>query len=196
MRRVLGIDPGLVDTGYGVLMRGAGGGVEVVAAGVIGVATNAPLEARLARIYDGIVQVLEGLAPDMLVLEDLYTEYRFPRTAILMAHARGVICLAARQRGVEILTLAPATVKRAIAASGAASKEQIQASVQRLLALDRPPRPSHVADALALALTGLSRAGGLRTMGDSGAPQTPRRSGRPGAAGPPLVKPVSERGLG
>jgi len=195
MRRVLGIDPGLVDTGYGVLMRGAGGGVEVVAAGVIGVATNAPLEARLARIYDGIVQVLEGLAPDVLVLEDLYTEYRFPRTAILMAHARGVICLAARQRGVAILTLAPATVKRAIAASGAASKEQIQASVQRLLALDRLPRPSHVADALALALTGLSRAGELRTWEAPGAPQTPRRSGRPGAAGPPLVKPASEQGL-
>jgi len=134
----------------------------VVAAGVIGAATNAPLEARLARIYDGTVEVLDDLAPDVLVLEDLYTEYRFPRTALLMAHARGVICLAARQRDVAIVTLAPATVKRAIAANGAASKEQIQASVQRMLALDRPPRPSHVADALALALTGLSRAGGLR----------------------------------
>ena len=133
----------------------------MVAAGVIGTVTSAPLEARLARIYDGTVEVLEGLAPDVLVLEDLYAEYRFPRTAILMAHARGVICLAARQREVAIVTLAPATVKRAIAASGAASKEQIQASVQRMLALDRPPRPSHVADALALALTGLSRAGGL-----------------------------------
>ena len=134
----------------------------MVAAGVIGAATNAPLEARLARIYDGTVEVLDDLAPDVLVLEDLYTEYRFPRTALLMAHARGVICLAARQRDVAIVTLAPATVKRAIAANGAASKEQIQASVQRMLALDRPPRPSHVADALALALTGLSRAGGLR----------------------------------
>jgi crossover junction endodeoxyribonuclease RuvC len=133
----------------------------MIAAGVIGAPTDAPLEARLARIYDGVVEVLEDRAPDVLVLEDLYAEYRFPRTAILMAHARGVICLAARQRKVAIVTLAPATVKRAIAASGAASKEQIQASVQRMLALARPPRPSHVADALALALTGLSRAGGL-----------------------------------
>jgi len=94
------------------------------------------------------------------VLEDLYTEYRFPRTALLMAHARGVICLAARQHAVAVMALAPAVVKRAIAANGAASKAQIQIGVQRLLGLAATPRPSHVADALALALTGLSRRGG------------------------------------
>lgn len=94
------------------------------------------------------------------MLEDLYTEYKFPRTALLMAHARGVICLAARQRDVTVVALAPAEVKRAIAASGAASKAQIQIGVQRRLGLAALPRPSHVADALALALTGLSRQGG------------------------------------
>jgi crossover junction endodeoxyribonuclease RuvC len=159
-QRVLGVDPGLVDTGYGALARGAGG-IEVVATGVIAAPAGLPLEARLARVYDGMTEVLDGLRPDVVVLEDLYTEYRFPRTALLMAHARGVICLAARQRQVAVVTLPPATVKRAIAASGAASKEQIQRAVQHLLGLERPPRPSHVADALALALTGLSRAGGL-----------------------------------
>lgn len=159
-RRVLGIDPGLVDTGYGMLARGAQG-IEIVATGVITAATDIPLEARLARVYDGTLEILEGFTPDALVLEDLYTEYKFPRTAILMAHARGVICLAARQRNVAVVTMPPASVKRAIAASGAASKEQVQAAVQHMLRLDRPPRPSHVADALALALTGLSRAGGL-----------------------------------
>ena len=105
-------------------------------------------------------RLLAGHAPSVLVLEDLYAEYRFPRTALLMAHARGVICLAARQRDVTLLALAPAEVKRAIAANGAASKEQVQRSVQRMLRLEAPPRPSHVADALALALTGLSRLGG------------------------------------
>jgi crossover junction endodeoxyribonuclease RuvC len=157
-RRVLGVDPGLVDTGYGVLERG-GQGLEVLATGVIGADPKLPLEARLGRIYEGILQVLEAFAPTVIALEDLYAEYRFPRTAILMAHARGVICLAARQRGIALMTLPPATVKRAIAASGAASKEQIQLSVQRILKLARPPSPFHVADALALALTGLSRAG-------------------------------------
>jgi crossover junction endodeoxyribonuclease RuvC len=112
-------------------------------------------------IYDGVDLVLRTHAPELLVLEDLYAEYRFPRTALLMAHARGVICLAARQHGVRVLALAPAEVKRAIVANGAASKAQIQTGVQRLLGLATAPRPSHVADALALALTGLSRAGGL-----------------------------------
>lgn len=110
-------------------------------------------------IYDGVDRVLATWAPALLVLEDLYTEYRFPRTALLMAHARGVICLAARQRDVSVLALAPAEVKRAITANGAASKAQIQTGVQRLLGLGAVPRPSHIADALALALTGLSRRG-------------------------------------
>ena len=105
-------------------------------------------------------RLLAEHAPGALVLEDLYAEYRFPRTALQMAHARGVICLAARRRGVQVLTLAPAEVKRAIAAHGAASKAQVQEAVRRLLSLPIAPRPSHVADALALALTGFSRAGG------------------------------------
>ena len=111
-------------------------------------------------IYDGVDLVLKTYAPELLVLEDLYSEYRFPRTALLMAHARGVICLAARQHEVTVLALAPAEVKRAIAANGAASKAQIQTGVQRLLGLAAAPRPSHIADALALALTGFSRRGG------------------------------------
>ena len=127
--------------------------------GVITTGAELPLEWRVQLIYDGVDRVLRTHAPALLVLEDLYTEYRFPRTALLMAHARGVICLAARQRDVTVLALAPAEVKRAIAANGAASKVQIQTGVQRLLGLPAAPRPSHVADALALALTGLSRRG-------------------------------------
>ena len=110
-------------------------------------------------IYDGVDLVLRTHAPALLVLEDLYPEYKFPRTALLMAHARGVICLAARQRAVALLALAPAEVKRAITANGAASKAQMQTGVQRRLGLAEVPRSSHVADALALALTGLSRRG-------------------------------------
>jgi crossover junction endodeoxyribonuclease RuvC len=130
-----------------------------VETGVITTGAALPLESRVQLIYDGVDRVLRTHAPELLVLEDLYSEYRFPRTALLMAHARGVICLAARQRDVQVLALAPAEVKRAIAANGAASKGQIQTGVQRLLGLTVVPRPSHVADALALALTGLSRRG-------------------------------------
>jgi len=129
---------------------------------VITTGAELPLESRVQLIYDGVALVLRTHAPALLVLEDLYTEYRFPRTALLMAHARGVICLAARQHDVTVLALAPAEVKRAITANGAASKGQIQIGVQRLLGLAVVPRPSHVADALALALTGLSRRGAQR----------------------------------
>jgi crossover junction endodeoxyribonuclease RuvC len=156
---VLGVDPGLVGTGWGLVEPGVPG-VAVVATGVIATATEAPLAARVREIYDGVVDVLAKHEPALLVLEDLYTEYKFPRTALLMAHARGVICLAAQQRDVAVLALAPAEVKRAIAAHGAASKAQIQVGVQRMLRLPAPPRPSHVADALALALTGYARRGG------------------------------------
>ena len=131
----------------------------VIDTGVIETSAGEPLAARIHAIYDGIHGLLEKHAPDLMVLEDLYTEYRFPRTALLMAHARGVVCLAARQRSVGILTLAPAEVKRAVAANGAASKEQVQHCVQRLFRLAELPRPSHVADALALAYTGWLRAG-------------------------------------
>ena len=126
---------------------------------MIETSADAPPPARIHAIYDAVHGLLEKHAPDLLVLEDLYTEYRFPRTALLMAHARGVVCLAAQQRGVAVLALAPAIVKRVVAGHGAASKEQVQQSVRRLLGLADPPRPSHVADALALAFTALSRRG-------------------------------------
>ena len=156
---MLGVDPGLVGTGWALLEPTAATPL-VVDTGVIETAANVPLAARIHLIYDAIHAVLDKHAPDLMVIEDLYTEYKFPRTALLMAHARGVVCLAARQRGVEILTLAPAEVKRAVAANGAASKEQVQHCVQRLFRLAELPRPSHVADALALAFTGYLRAGG------------------------------------
>jgi crossover junction endodeoxyribonuclease RuvC len=156
---VLGVDPGLVGTGW-ALLEPAAPVPAVIDTGVIETAASLPLAARIHAIYDAIGIVLDKHAPDVMVLEDLYAEYRFPRTALLMAHARGVVCLAARQRGVAIVALAPAEVKRAVAANGAASKEQVQHCVQRLLGLAELPRPSHVADALALAFTGWLRCGG------------------------------------
>jgi crossover junction endodeoxyribonuclease RuvC len=150
-----------VGTGW-ALLELAPAGAAVVDTGVITTAADLTLDVRVTAIYDEVAQVLDKHGPTLVVLEDLYAEYRFPRTALLMAHARGVICLAARQRGVEVLALAPAEVKRAITANGAASKAQIQAGVQRLLGLPAAPRSTHVADAIALALTGLWRHAGRR----------------------------------
>lgn len=155
---MLGIDPGLVATGYAVL-ESAAGRLGVVEVGLVEAPPGRALEARLRLIYDGVAALLDKHAPMALVLEDLYAEYRFPRTALLMAHARGVVCLAARQRDVRVMALAPAEVKRAVTGHGAAAKGQIQRSVQHLLGLAEPPRSTHVGDALALAFTGLGRLG-------------------------------------
>ena len=146
-------------TGYGLIEPGPTVAV-VVVSGVIVTDAERSLGSRLEQIYDGVARLFAEHAPDGVVVEDLYTEYSFPRTALLMAHARGVICLAAEQHKIPVLALAPAEVKRAVAAAGQASKHQVQHSVRRLLKLDALPTPSHVADALALALTGFSRLGG------------------------------------
>jgi len=188
--RVLGLDPGLVAFGYGVL-ESTPAGPAVLTAGVIQTSPRLRLEERVQLIYDGVAALLDKHTPAAVALEDLYTEYRFPRTALLMAHARGVVCLAAQQRGVNVLALAPAEVKRAVTGNGAAGKEQVGRSVQRLLGLSQPPAPSHVADALALAFTVLSRLrlgiqGGvmpqLRIRG-SAAPQFTRGATRGAAPG-------------
>jgi crossover junction endodeoxyribonuclease RuvC len=194
----MGVDPGLVATGFGVLEIGPGG-VTVRDAGVISTTTGQPLEARLNALHRAVHRIIELQSPGLLVVEDLYTEYKFPRTAVLMGHARGVIYLAARQLGVSVLALAPSEVKRAITGNGAAGKGQMQRAVQTVLGLKEPPRPSHVADALGLAATGMARitgrvpSPGARTTGSfsssAGAqkwpphspprPFIPSRSGRP-----------------
>ena len=155
----MGIDPGLVATGFGVL-EAAAGGVAVVEAGVISTASGQALEARLNAIYRAVHRIIGEQAPGLLIVEDLYTEYKFPRTAVLMGHARGVVYLAARQLDVPVMALTPAEVKRAVTGNGAAGKAQVQRAVQTLLALADRPHPSHVADALGLAMTGLARVTG------------------------------------
>ena len=163
----MGVDPGLVATGFGVLEAGADA-VTVLDAGVITTASAQPLEARLNALYRAVLRIIEAWTPTFLVVEDLYSEYKFPRTAILMGHARGVVYLAARQLGVSVTALAPSEVKRAVTGNGSAGKAQVQRGVQTLLGLKDVPRPSHVADALGLAVTGLARVTGI----------TPRRAAR------------------
>lgn len=156
--RALGFDPGLVETGYGAL-EAANGAVTVLGAGVIRTRPADALDAQLERLFDEAHRLLIEYRPDLVVVEEIFSLMRAPRTAILMGHARGVICLAARQLKVPLLPITPAEVKRAMTASGSAGKAQMERAVQARLGLPELPRPSHVADALGLALTGLSRAG-------------------------------------
>lgn len=178
--RVMGVDPGILATGFAIL-ESQPGGVSVVDAGVVSTAPGQPLEARLNAIHGAVHRILEARTPGLLIVEDLYTEYRFPRTAVLMGHARGVIYLAARQVGVAVLALTPSEVKRAVTGNGGAGKAQVQRAVQTLLGLDARPRPSHVADALGLALTGMARVTG----------RVP--SGRPVGPAPAAALPAAPR---
>ncbi len=149
--RVLGLDPGLHTTGYGLLEWRAGRPV-ICEAGVVRSRAHATLELRLAEIHAGVQEVLQTFRPQTVAVEELYSHYERPRTAILMGHARGVICLAAATARIPVYHYAATQVKRLLTGSGRASKSQIQQAVCREFALDSPPEPADVADALAIAL--------------------------------------------
>lgn len=154
---ILGVDPGLRATGY-ALMHGSPQGVHLIEFGTLRTDAAADLPARLRLIHTALRSLLDRSRPDLVVVEDLYAAQRYPRTAILMGHVRGVICLAAAELNIAVSALPPAAVKQAIAGFGGASKSQIQLAVLRLL---RRPGPfdTHIADAVAMALTALSRSG-------------------------------------
>ena len=152
--RVVGIDPGLNVTGYAVVEPGGrSGGGRVAEAGVIRPGkADAGMGARLAVLYDGIVEILEAYPPVALALEQVHSHWKHPRTAILMAHARGVIVLAAAKRGVPVVGYAASKIKKNLTGSGNAPKDQMQHAVRMELGLEQLPEPHDVADACAVAL--------------------------------------------
>ncbi len=161
---VLGVDPGLRDTGY-TIIQGDRRGCRATHLGVFR-STGPDLPGRLQELYRRVDALIKETSPVVLVLEDVFAHHLFPRTALQLAHLRGVVCLAAVQAGVDVETMSPAEVKRAMTGSGRASKRQVQAMVTRLLALPKHPG-EHAGDAAALALTGLSRRGAtLRPVGE------------------------------
>jgi crossover junction endodeoxyribonuclease RuvC len=149
--RILGIDPALRRTGYGVIDCN-GSRVRLVEAGIVAPKTSAALEKRLLELYAALADILAETKPDAVVIEELYTKYKQPRTAILMGHARGVLALASAQAGVPVHALGHAYVKRTIAGYGHARKEQVGSMIAHVLGLSRVPKPHDVSDALALAL--------------------------------------------
>jgi crossover junction endodeoxyribonuclease RuvC len=157
--RILGIDPGLNITGYGVLECGqssatgsASAGLRICEAGVVRGKSRRSLTDRLVEIHTGVAEVIAGLKPDVMALEELYMHYKRPRTAILMGHARGVICLAAAEAGIPVIHYSATQIKKILTGAGRASKSQVQRAIQRELGLPQVPDPPDVADALAVAL--------------------------------------------
>jgi len=151
--RVLGIDPGSVRTGWGVVER-KGQAARGIAAGVIRVSERASLAQRLETIHRGIAQVLAEHKPDAVAIEDIFFA-RYAQAALMLGHARGVALLAAAQAGLAVSAYPPTVVKRAIVGSGKAEKTQVAALVGALLGLKVLPGID-ATDALAIAITHLN----------------------------------------
>ncbi len=148
--RVLGIDPGTVRTGWGVVER-SGSTVRGLGMGVIRAREGDPLEQRLASVFEGLVAVLVEHAPDEVAVEDVFFA-KHANAALKLGHARGVALLAAARAGLAVTAYPPAVVKRAIGGHGAADKAQLAQMVRAILGLTTLP-PVDATDALAIALT-------------------------------------------
>ncbi len=149
--RILGIDPGLRTTGYGVI-EVVGATFRLIEGGVVRPRAAQTLEHRLAQLHDAMLDVVRSTHSECMVVEELWSTPKHPLTAVLMGHARGVIALAAGRCDVAFTELSHVTVKRALTGNGAASKSQVKAMVCTHLGLHAPPEPDDVTDALALAL--------------------------------------------
>jgi crossover junction endodeoxyribonuclease RuvC len=161
--RILGVDPGLNTTGYGVVDFSQRQ-VRLVEAGVVRGRAKGSLPERVREIYEGVAEVIATLKPEAIALEKLYAHYDRPTTAILMGHARGVIVLAGAQAGIGVHDYAATQVKKTLTGNGRAPKGQMQLAVQRELRLAALPEPADVADALAIALCHVWTAGRERRV--------------------------------
>jgi crossover junction endodeoxyribonuclease RuvC len=154
MIRILGVDPGLRLTGYGVIELSPANPLkpQLIDGGVIRLAGGKSLSDRLVELAHELDEVITEHQPQVCAVEQLYSNYAHPRTAILMGHARGVILLAAARRKLRIEEFAANRVKQSLTGHGHAGKAQMQHAIQNLWNLKTPPEPPDVADALAVAL--------------------------------------------
>jgi crossover junction endodeoxyribonuclease RuvC len=181
---VLGIDPGTASTGYGVV-QSLGAQLRAIEHGVIATAAGVPLERRLADIHAAVGELLERHDADGLAVEELYFGANV-RTAFAVGQARGVVLLAAGQRGVPSRSYTPQQVKGAVCGHGRAAKDQVGRMTARMLGLSAVPTPDHAADALAVAICDLNRAPFAAAL--SAAPAVSRSHRPPSSPGEALLR--------
>lgn len=148
---ILGIDPALTVTGYGVI-DAKKNNLSLLEAGIVTTSSKEILPKRLDKIYRAVTKLISDTRPDVMVLEKLYAHYRHPTTAYLLGQARGVICLACATKNISLVEYAATRVKKAVVGRGLASKDQVQKMVATILRLCRLPEYTDVTDALALAI--------------------------------------------
>ena len=156
--RVLGVDPGTAITGYGVIETGNGapGMGRLIECGVFRFGRGDSLPHRLTELHAEIAELIRRHQPSVLALENAFY-HKNVRTTLVLGHARGVVLLAAQQKGLDIAEYPPATVKKTVVGMGGAQKSQVAAMVARLLGLKQAPRPADAADGVAVALTYILR---------------------------------------
>ncbi len=154
--KVIGIDPGLADTGIG-LVTGEGIKVYSHAFGVISTPKNIPLPDRLNLIFTGVLEILESEAPDLMVVEDVFSLEKYPKSGITLGKVTGAILIAGFRKKVPVTEIPVREAKKVLTGNGKATKAQLERSVRHMLNTDSPIRPFHASDALALALIGLFR---------------------------------------
>jgi crossover junction endodeoxyribonuclease RuvC len=149
--RILGIDPGLQVCGYACLEID-GDNEKLIEAGIIRIEKDQAIEIKLNKIAEDTQSLLENFKPNVVAVEELYSHYAHPKTAILMGHARGVILQRCAQAAIEVKSFSATRIKKSITGNGRASKQQIQRTIQTILSLPQVPEPNDVADAIAAAL--------------------------------------------
>src|SRR5580698_545182 len=147
--RILGIDPGLITTGYGVVEIKTGG-VKILEAGTIEPNTKDPFEQRLFKVHLHVTTILEAHHPDVVVLEKLYAHYKHPATASVLGHVRGVICLSVAQEKIKLVEQSVKRIRKALTGNGNATKAQMQEFIKRLLNIKSPSFKLDASDALSL----------------------------------------------
>jgi crossover junction endodeoxyribonuclease RuvC len=148
--RVLGVDPGIANTGYGLVVEESGR-VFAEMHGSIETSGSEEMPSRLDRLYERMTEVIGGSAPEVAVVEQLFFNTNL-KTAVAVGQARGVILLACHRAGIQLAEYTPLQVKQAVAGNGNATKEQVSFMVCALLQISEPPGTLHASDALAMAV--------------------------------------------
>ena len=154
--KILGVDPGIADTGIGIV-EGIGRNVDAYSFGTIETHADAELAVRLGEIFRRLRRVLKDEAPDLMVVEEVFTLKTNPKSGITLAKASGVVMLAGDQAGIPVHEIAVREAKQVLTGSGQASKRQLERAVRNHLNRQAPIRPYHASDALSLALIGFYR---------------------------------------
>lgn len=147
----MGVDPGLNITGYGIVAA-SGRVLRLVEAGIVKPSASETLPLRLKELHREIGEIMDAHHPHAMAIEEVYSHYRHPFTAIIMGHARGVLCLAAAMRDIPVKSIPSTHIKKAVTGRGRAGKEQVNGMVRRLLGIPGPVSPFDVSDALAAAI--------------------------------------------